>query len=375
MPRMPGRFASVSMLMSLVMASAPPALALSFSYNGFANLIFGDVVSGDRKTYLNYQCPCYIGNYEYAGVYEDNGWQGNKESLIGIQSRLQILPPLSATVQLVARASTQKVTADWAYLTYNIGDHWSVQAGRKRLPLYYYSNSLYIGYSYVWTRTPTDVYGWDIFDYDGANITYKNDFGRWQLNASAYTGRRSTGNNMMESKIYYGYRVDEAWNKIIGGTLELSNDIVGFRIVAQRNKIDFASYDNGDDQPAVIYDSRHIQNVLGLAFTADYRGFLWRSEANTFQVNADDYTAFSYLAGAGYKWHDFTGMLTESWYYERVTTGDPEPERQHTHTATLRWDFLPNWAAKAQFDMLQYDGTYDFVGSSRTVTLSLNTVF
>jgi hypothetical protein len=179
----------------------------------------------------------------------------------------------------------------------------------------------------------------------------------------------------MESRIYYGYRVDEAWNKIIGGSIELNNEIVGLRAVVQRNKIDFASYDNGENQPAVIYERRTPQNILGLAFNVDYHHFLWRSEANIFQVNDDDYTGTSYLAAAGYKWKDFTAMATESWYYERNTTGNPEPERQHTRTATLRWDFRPSWAAKLQLDMLQYDGVGPLEGDSRTLTLSLNTVF
>lgn len=351
------------------------AAALDFSYNGFATLTLGDVVSGEHQPYLGHSCPCYIGSYEYAGVYDGGGWQANRESLLGLQGRLQIIDPLSATVQVVARASTEKVTVDWAYLTYDLGDHWSLQAGRKRLPLYYYSNSLYIGYSYIWVRTPTDVYGWDIYDYDGANVIYRSSVLGWDLESSLYVGRRSTGNNLMETQIYYGYRVDEAWNKIIGGTVELSTPHIAFRLVAQRNKIDFASYDNGDDQPAIIYERRDPQNLVGLAFTADYAHFLWRSEANAFQVVNDDYDAVSYLYGAGYKWRSFTGMLTESWYYERRTTGNPTPERQHTHTATLRWDFRQNWDAKLQFDMFQYDGGFPMAGDSRTVTLSLNTVF
>lgn len=138
-----------------------------------ATVTFGDVVSGEHPPYLNFSCPCYIGNDEYAAVYEDKGWQGNKESLLGLQGRVQLLDPLSATVQVVARAATKKLTVNWAYLTWDLGDHWSLQAGRKRLPLYNYSNSLYIGYCYVWVRTPTDVYGWDIYDYVGANVTYR----------------------------------------------------------------------------------------------------------------------------------------------------------------------------------------------------------
>jgi hypothetical protein len=362
-------------LLAAAMLVPLPCGALGFNYNGFATLTFGDVLSGESQPYLGRSCPCYIANYEYAGVYQDKGWQGNQESLLGLQGRLQLLDPLSATVQVVARASTEKVTVDWAYLTYDLGEHWSLQAGRKRLPLYYYSNSLYIGYSYVWVRTPTDVYGWDIFDYDGANLTYRNHLGDWDLESSLYAGRRSTGNNLMESQLYYGYRVDEAWNKIIGATAELSDRHFAFRLVAQRNKIDFASYDNGDNQPAIIYDRRAPQNIFGMAFTADYANFLWRSEANTFQISFDDYVAVSYLYGAGYKWRDFTGMLTESWYYERRTTGNPEPERQHTHTATLRWDFRQNWDAKIQFDLFQYTGGYPMAGDSRTLTLSVNTVF
>jgi hypothetical protein len=367
-------------LVAVLMAAAvPDAQALSFTYNGFANAIFGDVLSGDSQPYLNFNCPCYVGNYEYGSMYEHEaswrGIQGNRESLLGLQGTLQFWKPLSATAQVVARASTEKATVDWAYLTYHPDPHWSFQAGRKRLPLYYYSDSVYIGYSYPWVRAPTDVYGWDIFDYDGANISYSHDLGDWNLVSNVYAGRRATGDNLMEGHIYYGEKVYESWSKIIGGSIDLTNDYVGLRLIAQHNKIDLYAYDSGADQPAVQYYSRSPQDILGLAFTADYKGFVWRSEANTFKRSQQDFTSFSYLAGGGYRWKDWVGMFTESWYYERMTTGDATPERQHTHTVTLRWDFYKSWAAKLQFDMFRYNGDFQFTGDARVVSASLNTVF
>ena len=59
--------------------------------------------------------------------------------------------------------SNFKADVDWAYVSYELTPKLLVQAGHKRLPIYYYSDFMYVGYAYPWVRPPQDLYGWRVF--------------------------------------------------------------------------------------------------------------------------------------------------------------------------------------------------------------------
>lgn len=58
---------------------------------------------------------------------------------------------------------------------------WKLQIGRKRLPLYYYSDFQDVGYAYNTVRPSPDVYGWDIVNYNGASLSTTRSLGDWTL--------------------------------------------------------------------------------------------------------------------------------------------------------------------------------------------------
>jgi hypothetical protein len=362
-------------LAGALLSYALPAVATSpdYTWSGFASGIAGYALGGSHKDFLGYHCPCYIASWEYGGIYQNKGWMGNVESLAGLQGSMRLLPPLTATVQLVARASTEKVTADWAYLKYTIDNSWRVDVGRQRLP--FYSDSAYIGYTYPWVRPPPEVYGWQIYNYDGGTVVYNTTFGDWELRASGYAGRRSSTDNIMESKITYGYPIDEKWYKILGGYAELSNDYVSARVIYQHNKIDRYGFPP-DEAPTQIL-SHAVQQFASAALTADYDNFIWRSEIQMLRQPQQEYNSFSYLLSGGYRYRQITGMLTQAWYYERITTAYTEPQRFHTDSISLRWDFRKSWDAKIQFDMNHdYSATDDaYTGGSRLLSIAVDTVF
>ena len=347
------------------------AFAIDFSWSGFASGVAGYALSGSHQEFLNYHCPCYIASWEYAGVYENKGWMTTPESLVGIQGSLKVTPSLKATAQLVARASTGKVSADWVYLSYTLNSSWRIDAGRQRLP--FYSDSAYIGYTYPWVRPPPEVYGWQIYDYDGGAVVYNTDFGDWSLRGSGYAGRRATTDNVMQKNLVYGYPVNETWNKILGGYIEVSNDYITARAVYQHNKIDRYGFPP-DDAPSQILD-RAPQQFASAALSADYHSFIFRSEVQMLRQPEQVYNTFSYLISGGYRYHQLTGMLTQAWYYERLTTDYTAPERFHSDTVSLRWDFRKSWDAKLQVDFYHDHSATPFLGGSRLLSVAVDTVF
>ncbi|MEF3019424.1 hypothetical protein V3478_33245, partial [Pseudomonas aeruginosa] len=84
----------------------------------------------------------------------------------GVQGEWQLDPQWSAVAQITARTlQDQHVKLEWAYVTYAPTPEWKLQVGRKRIPLYYYSDFQDVGFAYNTVRPSPDVYGWDVVNY------------------------------------------------------------------------------------------------------------------------------------------------------------------------------------------------------------------
>lgn len=360
--------------MTLASGYAGSAHAVDFSLSGFSSITAGSVVSGVHDDYMSYHCPCSLVNYEYAGVYTGNDWSLRQESLVGVQGMAKFTDKFSATVQVVARGEPKtQASIDWAYLTYNVDSNWTIQAGRKRLPIYFYSDSNYIGYSYIWTRPPVDVYGWDIYSYDGANVMYRRTIGQWGLTANLWAGASENGNDPYYKYLYTGVRSDSMWNHIMGGYLDLSNDIIDFRLIYQRNKISEYTFDGGPTPTQVFFDAP--QQIIGAAFNVDYGNWILRSEFSMFQRHTLGYVSHASIVGGGYRFGNFTGLLSYSRYHESTSPIYTQPQRDNTRTVTIRWDFHPSMALKLQYDNFRDRSEFPFAGNSNLVTVSYVTVF
>jgi hypothetical protein len=131
--------------------------------NGFANLI-GGITSSDETLY----------------GYNDK-MSFSEESLFAVQISGDINDKMTATGQLVARGDNDyKASFDWAYLTYQATDNLDVSVGRFRLPLFNYSASSEVGYSYHWVTTPQNVYDVQFNNLEGIKLDYSDYAGDWE---------------------------------------------------------------------------------------------------------------------------------------------------------------------------------------------------
>jgi hypothetical protein len=385
------RRATLSALATGVAAAllANGAMALDYNLTGFASLTAGKVLSGNGQNSnlgASYNCACFLANYEYAGVYQNHGWTGAPESVAGVQANVHINDQLNAVVQLDARDTRGvKASVDWAYLSYAINPDVTIQAGRKRIPMYYYADSNYVGYSYVWVRPPVDLYGWDVYDYDGANVMYKRSVGNdWTMLWNTWAGTRNTSDNIYWGKLYNGgVKTSSNWHNILGSYVDFSNETFGLRFIYMQNDISVAAF----TAPGVPYadgedGSTFKQKVYGAAFTADYENWLFRSEINTVKRTAPyaSPNAPSMLVGLGYHEGNWTTMLSYSRYWEKATA-TYAPQRDDTRTLTVRWDFKPSMALKLQYDWIKdHSPTADggvgaYFGDAKLATVSLVTTF
>jgi len=364
--------AGLSLLPSVVRAED-----MSFSWSGFAQLTAAKVLSGSNNTYAQWQCPCTIQNWEYVGVYEKwRGWQADQESLIGLQGTLKFNDRFSATAQVLSRPNNDnyKPSIDWAYVSYNLNDSWTLQAGRKRIPLYYYSDFLYIGTAYPWVRPAPDVYGWPIYAYDGANVAYSGSvFGGWTLDANIWAGSFDFKNSPYDTQIYYGgVPTQERWRDIVGAYATLSNGEWSGRVMVMNFKNDQITH-NLDGSLTTNLDGYNT-TIMGLSLNYDGRNnVIVRSELNQFKQSVSGSKYDYYLLGVGYKLSDWTAMYTISHY--KATSNAPYVEGRKTQSVALRYDLNKNWALKAQYDDSKDETNQPFFGNSKLLSFSVQTSF
>jgi hypothetical protein len=146
--------------------------------NGFANLV-GGITSSDDSLY----------------GYDDQV-SFSSESLFAVQVSGDINDKMTATAQVVARGTTDyDADFEWAYMTYQATYNTSISAGRLRLPLFKYSASKDVGYSYHWVTAPRAVYDVSFNNLDGFRVDYSNYSGDWEYNLQGALGTFGTDLN------------------------------------------------------------------------------------------------------------------------------------------------------------------------------------
>lgn len=362
----------------------------SFKLTGFYNLTGAKVLSGSALgssapwTYQQWDCPCTIQTWEYASVYEKKkGFQFDQESLLGIQLKKDFSPTLSATTQFVMRANNpnegSRPTLDWAYVTWQpaADSAWTFQAGKFRIPLYYYSDYLYIGYAYPWVRPAPDVYGWPIYSYLGGNASYRTQLGKsnWAATVHAWTGGYTQKDNAYDTLIYYTTPTHESWKNIFGGSVTANNGVFDVRAMYMRYNATLWQ-DNPDGSRNHLLN-RQPTRIMGLSVNMDYKNWLLKSEVDRYeQVDSSKGLNGIYkyaLFGVGYQYKAWTPMFTMSRYR---TVMEPI-EGRNSRYVSLRWDVRRNMALKAQYDVTKDKShyTYPFFGDSKLVSVSLQGIF
>lgn len=361
--------------LALAPAAAQDASGLRYQLSGFANFTVAKVLSGSNQSYMQWTCPCAIQNWEYVGVYEKSkGWQADQESLVGVQGTVHLSDSVSATAQVLSRPNNfnYRPTIDWAYASWSVSDHWTLQAGRKRIPLYYYSDFLYIGTAYPWVRPPADVYGWPIYAYDGVNAAYTGQWGGITVDANLWAGRFDRRDAPYDTKIYYSTPTNEKWESIAGGYLTLTQGEWSTRLMLMRFKDTI--WQTQADAPDKIFTPGYSTVIGGISANYDGNHWLLRTELNRFKQSVSNFQYDYYLAGLGYKWGELTGIGTVSRYVTRDLGAGFEGRL--SYSLAVRYDLNKNWALKAQYDWSKDKTTaYTFFGDHRMLSFSAQTSF
>ena len=351
---------------------------ITYNFNGFGTVAVGKVISGDvaEESYVSYQCPCFITDYNNGGIYQDDdGWRFDQESRLGVQLNVNFTDKLSFVTQVMARAVDSELSLEWAYLSYQLSDKFTLQAGRKRIPLYFYSEFQDVGFAYNWLRPPQTLYGWEASNYNGANIRYSDTLRDWSLTANLYAGKE-TVDDAPYNDLYDVVSQDSKWDKIRGVDIELNRDWFTARLIYMTSE---NSTTERPDSNA-FYSPPTDQTVIGLSLNADFGDWFILSEMNVNkrEDKADGLTVRSpaSMVAVGYRTGKWTPFVSWSRFWDKSNNLELyEPERFTDTSFTLRYDLSNNSALKAQINRLQDKSLYNFVGDSTVFAMSYDFIF
>ena len=335
--------------------------AADIRWSGFGTIGAGQTLNGDGVSYN--ANPMVVNNGSL-----DDSLTFDSLSVVGLQANVNLDHGLSATIQLKASgAESWNTDVAWAYVSYDLTPTLKVQAGRKLLPIYVYTDSIDVSYTYHWIRPPSDVYGVPAIRYDGVNLLYQDFFGDWELSANGLFGRIRGDDKIYGEENTTSYRV---W----GGYAEATLDWMSFRFAGMKYEDFF------------IQDVDGLDNTLIGDFSAEYYGtsvkfnpgnWLVMAEYTWYKLGmedvfgpgskpANDLDAAWYITAA-YTMGKWTPHLTYS-QKEFKDEGSNMPDLaggptrvvdENTMIAGVRYDFHPASSLKLEYHLRNDDTTRD----------------
>mgnify|MGYP000073673397 FL=1 len=157
----------------LALAIASPAMASDLNINGFLSVGASMLDKDDASI---------------AGADNQGGFKN--DTILGLQISKQVNDKTTVTGQLVSRGSDDYSTeAAWAFVTYAANDDLDLRMGRLRIPAFYYSDFLEVGYTYNSIRPAEEVYRIPFSSIDGVDLAQRFSSGDIDGTVQIYYGR------------------------------------------------------------------------------------------------------------------------------------------------------------------------------------------
>ena len=344
-------------VLGFIFAAVAGASMADTGISGYGSFVAGKTVSGGQ----------FLSDYPKTGIY-DGDWSFSPDTSIGVQFSHDLNQAYSFVVQLNAHGAREyEPEISWAYINYQISHEFSVQVGRKRIPLYYYSDFFDVGFAYNWIRPPADNYTWQISNYNGVNLLYETQLGFWDTTLNIYTGREDSRNNDLLGYLSSA-EVDESWKNIFGIVGEFSYEWLNIRLTAMSSELDRTIND-------VMVSKNITQQFHGLSINLTWDALSILSEFNGYKRDDDNIDVWTKMLSLAYTLNDVTPYISYSEFKQKLTTAGGD-ENHMTTSAGVRWDIYTDMAFKIQFDNVRDKGvTSPVLGDSESLSIGVDVIF
>lgn len=297
-------------------------------------------------------------SYGVSGQTTDS-WRGDQLSKFGAQLNYGLTDTLGVTLQATAKPLQDEWQAnlEWAYLSWQANDQLMVRAGRLRSPVYMYSESLDVGFSYPWLRLPDEVYSQvQLSNYEGADVVYT-----LPLSYGSVTFQVAAGQAKNRDYFAYDDLFSIDYGKLFGGNVSLAtNDYGTFRVgyVEADISTTIDGVVNAFGTPTylqLLELKKDKGKFTSIGYQYDNGTWLTANEWTTRVTENDNNASIDsfYLMG-GRRFGDFLAHVT----YAQL---DENEGRQNSWTLGLNYNIAPTVVLKTEYKRVDTSGGYDGV--------------
>ncbi|PKF69956.1 hypothetical protein CW360_15730 [Pseudomonas fluvialis] len=297
-------------------------------------------------------------SYGVSGQTTDS-WRGDQLSKFGAQLNYGLTDTLGVTLQATAKPLQDEWQAnlEWAYLSWQANDQLMVRAGRLRSPVYMYSESLDVGFSYPWLRLPDEVYSQvQLSNYEGADVVYT-----LPLSYGSVTFQVAAGQAKNRDYFAYDDLFSIDYGKLFGANVSLAtNDYGTFRVgyVEADISTTIDGVVNASGTPTylqLLELKKDKGKFTSIGYQYDNGTWLTANEWTTRVTENDNNASIDsfYLMG-GRRFGDFLAHVT----YAQL---DENEGRQNSWTLGLNYNIAPTVVLKTEYKRVDTSGGYDGV--------------
>ncbi|CAE6878486.1 Forms passive diffusion pores that allow small molecular weight hydrophilic materials across the outer membrane [Vibrio sp. B1FLJ16] len=354
-----------TVLASLLAASAFGANAASL--DGLSISGFGSVGVGKSDNNIGY------------AKYTDEKVDWEQETLAGLQFDFQINDRAKFVTQIVANSRYDyEPKIEMAYASYDF-DHFTARAGKLRLPLFFYSDYIDLGYAYPMIRPSQETYENIVLKgYTGADLLIPVEFENSSLLLQPVMGIATIDEDdsrIGEVKLDQMFGLSANWN-YEDLTLRAS-----YFIAEANPECDASDLSTTQCQKAALVGI-HGQDgqFVSLGMQYDNGDFLANVEGTDVQLDGKYSDTQSVSGLFGYRIGEFTPYLAASWVETTDNEERPEPSlalaatdptayaqtlglnrlmnyERMSYSVGTRWDFYTNMAFKFDVTFADYQET------------------
>lgn len=257
--------------------------------------------------------------------------RGDAVSKLAGQFQYGLTDDLSATVQVIAKADQDKWRAnlEWLYAAYQVNDNLTLRAGRLRDPVYMFSETLDVGFTYPWLRLPDEVYSQvQITNYEGVDLVYTRSLGLGDL-----TFQLGGGQAKDRKFFLIDQKFDMDYDKVATVGVSLATPSYGtFRV----------GYTEADLTLEGIIDKKKGK-FSSLGYQYDDGVWLATSELTNMVVEGASSTRDAFYVMGGRRFGDFLPHVTYA-QYDEASQG-----RQTSMTYGLNYTLTPSITLKGEY--------------------------
>jgi hypothetical protein len=301
-------------------------------------------------------------SYGVTGQTNDS-WRGDQLSKFGAQVNYGITDTIGATLQLTAKPAQDEWNAnvEWAYFSWQTNDNLMLRAGRLRTPVYMYSESIDVGFSYPWLRLPDEVYSQvQLSNYEGLDAVYNLPLSFGSLAFQVAGGQAKNRDIFAFDDMH-----DIDYKKLFGANVSLATNDYGTLRVGYVEADITSEIEGVVRLPALVgggvitqaFQSLDQQKgkFTSIGYQYDNGTWLTSNEWTSRVIETDDAGSVDafYLMG-GRRFGEFLTHVT----YAQL---DDDAGRQNSWTLGLNYNLLPNVVLKSEYKRVDTSGGYDGV--------------